>query len=279
MTADTSTARRTVVLEYPGGRVVVMDSISFATDEDAGNIIVTGSHCGASAGEYARGVGVACVVGNDAGLGKNNAGIAGLQEVDAVGILGVAVGHTSARIGDGMDVWETGVITFVNETARCAGLSVGGLVRDQLRDYLARANTRGRGSAMLRTVVYEAGGRKVVVMDSMSLVRPEDRDQVVVAASNGGMASGDAARAHGCACVVLNDAGFGKEDAGVAGLKAIDADGIPGVGVGHLSAEISDGLDTWENGVISYVNRAAERVGFVVGDRVEGAVVAYLGRR
>lgn len=126
-------ARPRVVLNAAGQRVTVMDSVSYATAANAGQVIVTGSHGGTSAGEYARRFGVSCLVANDAGFGKNGAGVAGLKEIDAAAIAGVAVGHESARIGDGTDVWEHGVITFVNETAGRRGFTVTARVQDEIR--------------------------------------------------------------------------------------------------------------------------------------------------
>jgi len=42
-----------VVAEGRGGRVIAMDSITMATPEDAGAIVVSGSHGGASSGTFA----------------------------------------------------------------------------------------------------------------------------------------------------------------------------------------------------------------------------------
>lgn len=127
-----------MVWEHAGIRVLIADSISFASGEHAGQVIVTGSHGGTSAGEYARTFGLAVMVCNDAGIGKNQAGIAGLKEVDARGIVGIAAGHTSARIGDGRDVWEHGVVTFANETARSRGVRCGLPVKDEIVALLRR---------------------------------------------------------------------------------------------------------------------------------------------
>lgn len=127
-----------VAFENDRCRVVVMDTISLASAEDAGQVIVTGSHGGRSAGEYARQARVACVVCNDAGFGKNNAGVAGLRDLDRDGIAGVAVGHLTARLGDGEDAWSNGVVSYVNETARAAGFAVGWPLQDQIVAYLKR---------------------------------------------------------------------------------------------------------------------------------------------
>ncbi|GGM35612.1 hypothetical protein ACFFX1_52290 [Dactylosporangium sucinum] len=132
-----------VAFTQDGCRVIVMDTISLASAEDAGQVIITGSHGGMSAGEYARQARVACVICNDAGFGKNNAGVAGLCDLDRDGIAGVAVGHLTARLGDGNDVWSNGVVSFVNETAKAAGFAVGWAIQDQVRRYLGGRSESG----------------------------------------------------------------------------------------------------------------------------------------
>ncbi|GAA2988862.1 hypothetical protein [Streptosporangium longisporum] len=278
------------VLARGGRRVLVTDSVSFAARARPADVVVTGSHGGLSAGEYARRFGLGFLVCNDAGVGRNGAGVAGLRALDETGVLGVAVGHRSARIGDGADGWACGVITFVNETARGSGLRRGTSLREAVGGFLDRpapvpapvpgpapgGGEATKGRPMLRQVVHEEEGRKVIVMDSISLIGPGDVGHVVVAGSNGGMAAAAAARAFKGALVVLNDAGIGKDEAGVAGVRALDADAIPAVAVGHLSAEISDGRDTWENGVLSCVNETAARAGLAAGQPVRAAVLGLL---
>jgi hypothetical protein len=135
-----------IVLQDGGIRLAVMDSIAFTTTALAGALIVTGSHGGTSAGEYARRYGVAAVACNDAGIGKDAAGIAGLASLDDVGIVGVAVGHETARIGDGTDSWHNGVVSYVNATAVAAGIHVGGSLEEQFTGLAARWAGQGRPS-------------------------------------------------------------------------------------------------------------------------------------
>jgi len=131
---------RVEVLAAGSLRVRVMDSVALASADDAGHAIVTGSHGGASAGEYAQRAGVACYACNDAGFGKHDAGVRGLRDLDAAGIAGVAVAHTSARVGDGGDAWAHGIVSFVNETARAGGIVVGGRLADALRAWAERVS-------------------------------------------------------------------------------------------------------------------------------------------
>jgi hypothetical protein len=62
---------------------------------------------------------------NDAGGGKDDAGIAGLALLGTVSVPALAVAHTSARIGDAADTWACGVLSAVNQTASAAGVQPG----------------------------------------------------------------------------------------------------------------------------------------------------------
>lgn len=113
-------------VELPGGgRAVLMDSISYVGAEDAGAVVVSGSQGGTSSARYVLGQPLAGAVFNDAGGGKDDAGVAGLRLLDERGIPGCAVAHTSARIGDAEDTWTNGVLTAVNRAAAAAGLRLG----------------------------------------------------------------------------------------------------------------------------------------------------------
>jgi hypothetical protein len=117
----------------PGGRVLLLDSITKIAPADAGALVVTGSHGGASAGEFALAVKLALVVFNDAGVGKDRAGIAALDMLQAEGVAAAAAAHTSARIGDARDMWEKGVLSHVNALAAGLGLAPGLSVQAALR--------------------------------------------------------------------------------------------------------------------------------------------------
>jgi hypothetical protein len=71
---------------------------------------------------------------------------------------------------------------------------------------------------MARETVAEFDGRKVIIMDSITHVEEGDTDQIVVSASHGGVSSGGFACEHRLGAVFFNDAGVGKENAGIAAL-------------------------------------------------------------
>jgi hypothetical protein len=77
--------------------------------------------------------------------------------------------------------------------------------------------------------------------------------------------------------VFFNDAGVGKDDAGVAALAMLDAEGTPAGAVDHRSARIGDARDAWLGGVLSHVNAAARRLGLTPGEPLRAAVTRAFG--
>lgn len=112
--------------------VVLLDSVTQTAAEHADRVVVTGSHAGRSVVAYARAVRAKLYVFNDAGIGKDGAGIVALAALAAHGIAAVAVAHTSARIGDARDAWDNGVISAVNGPARALGFAPGQALREAL---------------------------------------------------------------------------------------------------------------------------------------------------
>ncbi len=126
------------VAKGKGGRVIVMDSITKVEPEDKGSIVVSASHGGASSGEFALEVPLKAAFFNDAGVGKDDAGIVALEMLQAHGVAAGTVAHTTARIGDSRDMWENGVISHVNAAARALGLTTGAKLRAALTELISR---------------------------------------------------------------------------------------------------------------------------------------------
>jgi hypothetical protein len=113
-------------------RVLLLDSITWLEQGDAGHVVVSGSHGGRSAGDYAVRFPLALCCLNDAGVGKDRAGIVALDMLEARGTPAVAYGHMSARIGVARDAWEHGVVTHVNAKAAALGFAPGQVLRDAI---------------------------------------------------------------------------------------------------------------------------------------------------
>jgi len=108
-------------------RVVLLDSISLVSEDEADAIVVSGSHGGLLGGnpDTAIKVRALAVFYNDAGIGIDQAGLSRLPALDARGMAGVTVAAASARIGDARSAWCSGVVSAVNEQARAGGVEVG----------------------------------------------------------------------------------------------------------------------------------------------------------
>lgn len=108
-------------------RVLALDSNSLVRPEDAGQVIVTGSHGGLLGGrpETAVKQPVLAAVYNDAGGGIDGAGFGRLPALAARGIAAATVAAASARIGDADSTWADGIVSAVNEPAARWGGRVG----------------------------------------------------------------------------------------------------------------------------------------------------------
>lgn len=106
-------------------RLRVVDSITALDRDDAGCVAVSGSHAGLSSARFALAARPRLSVFNDAGLGKDQAGIAGLALLQSYGLAACAVAHDSARIGDARSTLADGIISHANEAAAALGVRPG----------------------------------------------------------------------------------------------------------------------------------------------------------
>jgi hypothetical protein len=108
-----------------GCRLLLVDSITEAVGIGSGCVAVSGSHGGLSAARFALQAGVRLAVFNDAGIGKDGAGIAGLAWLQQHGVAAVAVAHSTARIGEASSTWNDGIVSALNEAAAALGARTG----------------------------------------------------------------------------------------------------------------------------------------------------------
>jgi len=122
--------RLKVIQKVANVQVVLADSISFINKSNRGDIIVSGSHGGRPAARYAIKFQSKGVIFNDAGKGKDLAGISGLALLDKAGIMGATVYCKTARIGEGLDTYRSGIISAMNKAAMKAGVKKGMLAKE-----------------------------------------------------------------------------------------------------------------------------------------------------
>jgi len=116
---------QTVIKQQGIYRIIITDTAGTYTEKNKNDVVIDGSHFGINSAEMAVKAGAQGRIGNDAGIGKNNAGIAGLKLLDQHGIPGAAVSAMSAKIGVGTSTYESGKLSSVNEAAKKLGIKVG----------------------------------------------------------------------------------------------------------------------------------------------------------
>lgn len=112
----------------------VVDSITELGSFDQGCIAVSGSHGGLSSARYALVAKAWLTVFNDAGVGRDGAGIAALACLQQQGLAACTVAHTSACIGQAESTWQHGVVSHCNTAALTLGLLVGKRLAEQVRN-------------------------------------------------------------------------------------------------------------------------------------------------
>ena len=81
--------------------IVIADSITRVAEADArGAVVVNASHGGVYATYLAAKLGAAAAIFNDAGVGRDRAGISGLAYLQDLGVPAATIGHDTARIGE-----------------------------------------------------------------------------------------------------------------------------------------------------------------------------------
>ena len=125
-------------------RIVIADSATSISEGNKNDVFICASHCGANVGQYAAQANVKALIGNDAGKGLEDAGVAGLKVIDEKGIPGAAVSAMSAEIGVGPTTYETGIISTVNKAAQKIGVKPGMTAKEAAELMLQAAVKAGK---------------------------------------------------------------------------------------------------------------------------------------
>lgn len=255
---------------YADPRILVMDSITKLEAEDYGKVVIAASHGGIYAGYLAAsGHGRGAIL-NDAGGGLDGAGYGALAWADGFGMPVAVVDCMSGRIGDGVDMAANGLLSHINATAAGAGCSVGMPAYDaalKMADAPMWSNEAPSLPESRFAIDDGSGKRRVIGCDSASLIKEEDAGQIIVCGSHGGLFAGNSAYILKAPLfgVILNDAGIGKDEAGVQRVHAAVKMGIAAAAVSSTSARIGDARSIWDTGIVSAVNALAEKAGGKIG--------------
>ena len=268
-----------IVLEHAQGRVVAMDSARYvdSRNEDR-DVVVPSSYLGVLPARLIAPHRPRAVIAHDGCIGKDGAGIAGLWYLEALGIPAAAADGMSAELGNGIDLYETGLISRVNILAERAGVQEGMSVREASLMLLendpgdVRAGTKIRREA----VATSNTGREIVVTDSIVFALPEDSNNVLVTAGHTGRSGAKfllEVSPHGFIC---SDGGMSKNEAGIAGLEITDQHGLAGACCDAWSAPVGDAFKAYSEGKISACNQTARERGVTVGMTVREAALKLL---
>jgi len=255
--------------------VVLLDSLGDIQPDNTSPILVCASHCGDN-GTFARKLtncGVRAVFLNNAGVGKNQAGISGLPYYAAEGILACAVDNYSAEIGVARDTWESGIISHTNVIADKIGIKIGDSVQNAVDKIIINLNSnfifqkeknvvihseeKSNKADLKKQIQIQIDGKTITITDSITFLNESNIGDIVVCGSHGGVSAGHYAQKFHLKAVIFNDAGIGKNNAGIKSLDSLSAAGILACTVDCMSAEIFNGRDVLENGVITVCNQLA----------------------
>src|SRR5437764_12123384 len=111
---------------------LILDSVTVFPPDARGRAAIAASHGGTYAAYLAAKAGIKAVILCDAGVGRDRAGIGGLDYLERLGVAAATIGHRSARIGDGADCAARGMISYANRRANDAGVTAGMAAGDAL---------------------------------------------------------------------------------------------------------------------------------------------------
>ena len=249
---------------------ILLDTITDASDAIRGQVVISGSHGGRYPAALASAAGIRSVIFNDAGIGLDQAGVAGVLALAEIGMAAAAVDCRSCLIGSAQDAYDRGIISMANSIAVSCGVESGMSVQAAL-EALANAPVPNSSLPQIQETRHEfhlnGNNLPVVLVDSASLVIPDDTNKIIVTGSHGGLIGGDSSRALKVVAhvAVFNDAGVLSDEVGISRLPALDDRQVAAVTVSHESARIGDARSGFETGIISKANKHARGLGAKAG--------------
>ena len=260
--------KQTEMYRSERGRIMIMGSAYYVAPANrARDVVVNASYIGVLPGRMSGDHRPRGVIGIDAGVGPEGAGIAGLWYLEALNIPAAATDVKTVMLGDGLDLYENGVISFVNRPASDCGVKPGMRVRDAAKLMLDNDPAAPSAMEVTNRQIMETtdDGRQIVCTDSIVFGLPEDIRNILVSAGHNGKSSADYVRAINPFGYVCSDGGMGRDRSGCAALPETNKMGIAGCTIDGTRARMGDALSTWNDGIISAANDLALAAGVRIG--------------
>jgi hypothetical protein len=263
------------VAERDGRRIIIMDSARWVDERNSErDVVLPASYIGVLPARMCAVHRPRGVIGHDACIGKDGAGIAGLWYLEALGIPAATADGMTVEMGNGRDLYENGMVSRVNYHAERLGVAVGMPVRraaELMRDN--ELTDTAVGNKIRREVMTELpDGRRIVVTDSIVWALPEDAGRsVMVTAGHTGRSGAKFLLEADPWAFICHDGGMSKNDSGIVGLRTAEAAGLAGACIDGRTAPIGDAFRGYREGLISACNRPARDRGVTVGMPVSDA--------
>ncbi len=259
-------------IEVPSG-VALADTVTALGAAHRGKVLVAGSHGGVVAAHYALAAHVRAAIFNDAGIGLDEAGVAGLDWLERYGVAAAALAHTSARIADARQAWLHGTVSRANAGASALGIAGGMACREAAERLVAAALVEIDPESYAEGRYRLSGSPEVWGLDSVGQVRPEDDGRILVIGSHCELHGGvpESALQVTALAAFFHDAGLGSLADACTRLPELARRGVPAAAVDYRSARIGDARSLWKTGVLSAINAPGRLAGWVTGMRVSAA--------
>ena len=266
-----SKEKQTVVFQDSSinGSIIAMDSAYDVDPRNTGiDVCVNASYCGVLPARFIAEHAPRAAIGMDCGIGPEGSAIAGLWYLEALAIPAAVADVMTAHLGNGVHLYENGLISFANQPAIDCGVRPGMSVKDAARLLLEQKPQQARASEITNRTVMETShdGRHVIATDSIAFGTDADTGtNVLVTAGH----TGRSAVPYLLKCkprgFICSDGGRGMDDSGMAGLYIVEKEGLAGATVDATKARMGNGLSHYHDGIISAMNAIAEAKGVVLG--------------
>lgn len=265
-------------------KLICCASSATATEDARRNVVISGSYGGEYNAFHAAKWGIRGVVLNDAGVGKDSAGINGLPYLDRIRLAAATADARTCHIGDGEHMLEHGVISHVNEAAKALGCEAGMSVRRCATLMKAGPVIEEQPAAVSggkRYVMSETPGKpRVICVDAAPMLEDGDAGTIAITGSHAALFRGkpDGLIAPAVHAVFFNDAGVGLDGAGINRLALLDERQLIAGAVDAATAPIGNAREIYRAGVLSHVNESAAAAGALPGMALRDFVRILLER-